>query len=225
MMSSLLLIGSAALFTGLYKYAVFAVQTLFIFLLNGFIMLLRPFFSFLETAEFKFPDMEQQQMEVNDEGDAAGESFKETPAISEVPVMTILMTLAAAGIAVFLIMYFKKRSRPDKESSGVQTYKIRTAEVIPDERMKDSAPPPYSKVRKQYYMFEKWLAKRKLGRYHGETIDEWAGRIGISNEKDKKMLERYKNYRYDNREMPADEFNEFKEMIKNFKRTLDSKKD
>src|SRR5699024_2267044 len=62
-MSSLVLLGSAALFTAVYNYIVFGIQTLFIFMLNGFVMMLRPFFSFLERVEFKFPEMEQEQME------------------------------------------------------------------------------------------------------------------------------------------------------------------
>lgn len=224
-LATLFLLGAAALFTVLYKYAVFAVQTVFIFLLNGFIMLLRPFFSFLETVEFKFPEMEQEQMEVNDEGDAVEESFERTAAISEVPVMTILITLAAAGIAVFLIMYFKKRSRPEKEGSEAQTYKTTVTESLSEDNRRESESPPDSRVRKQYYMFEKWLAKRNLGRYHGETIDEWAKRLNIGSEENKEMLNRYKSYRYDSRELTSEEFNEFKEMIKNFKRTLDSKND
>lgn len=223
MLSSILLIGAAALFTGLYKYAVFALQTVFIFLLNGFIMLLRPFFSFLETVEFKFPEMEQEQMEVNDEGDAVEETFEGTAAISELPIMTILITLAAVGIAVFLIMYFKKRSRPEKEKMAAERYKTAVAESTSEDNKRESMSPPDNRVRKQYYAFEKWLAKRNIGRYHGETIDEWVTRAGLSEEIDEEMLERYKKYRYDSKELTAAEFGEFKEMINDFKKKLASK--
>ncbi|CAD2081545.1 hypothetical protein GCM10007275_20820 [Jeotgalicoccus coquinae] len=222
-LATVLLLSAATLFTGVYKYVVFAVQTIFIFLLNGFIMMLRPFFSFLETVEFKFPDMEQEQMEVNDDGDAVNDTFESTAAVSEVPVMTILAVLAAAGIAVFLIMYFKKRSRPGKVSAEDQTYKTTVAESTSEKRKNSGVSAPDSRVRKQYYMFEKWLAERDLGRYHGETIDEWAGRLNLGHGVNKVMLERYKRYRYDSREMSQDEFIEFKEMIKKFKRTIDSK--
>lgn len=222
MLSSLLLIGAAALFTGLYKYAVFAIQSVFIFLLNGFIMLLRPFFSFLETVEFKFPEMEQEQMEVNENGDAAEESFEGTAALANVPVMTILLILLAFGITIFLIMYFKKRSSPKKERSESEAYKTFVTDSSL-ENYKDDGTAPHSKVRKQYYAFEKWLAKRNIGRYHGETIDEWVTRVGLSEEIDEDMLERYKKYRYDSKELTAAEFGEFKEMIKDFKKKLASK--
>src|SRR5699024_423110 len=101
-LSSLVLHGSPDFLSIVCNYIVFCIQTLFIFMLNGFVMMLRPFFSFLERVEFKFPEMEQEQMEVNDEGDAVEESFEGTAAISDVPVMTILLVLAAACIAVFL---------------------------------------------------------------------------------------------------------------------------
>lgn len=223
LLSAFILLAPAALFTGLYKYGVFAVQTVFIFLLNGFIMLLRPFFSFLETVEFKFPAMEQEEIEVNDEGDAVNETFEGAAAVSEVPVITILLALAALGIAVFLIMYFKKRSRPEKKTAEGQAYKTTVAKSTPDERKAADISAPDSKVRKQYYDFEKWLAKRSLGRYHGETIDEWAVRLNIGSDLNKEMLERYKSYRYDERDLSHDEFNEFKEMIKKFKHTIDNK--
>lgn len=218
-MSSLLLIGAAALFTGLYKYAVFAIHTIFIFLLNGFIMLLRPFFSYLETVEFKFPEMEQEQMEVNEDGDAVEESFEGTAALGNVPVMTILLILLAVVITIFLIMYFKKRSSPKKESSEAAAYKTFVTDSSL-ENYKEKGRAPDSKVRKQYYAFEKWLAKRDLGRYHGETIDEWVTRVGLTEEIDEGMLERYKKYRYDSKELTSEEFGEFKEMIKDFKKKL-----
>lgn len=218
-MSSLLLIGAAALFTGLYKYAVFAIHTIFIFLLNGFIMLLRPFFSYLETVEFKFPEMEQEQMEVNEDGDAVEESFEGTAALGNVPVMTILLILLAVVITIFLIMYFKKRSSPKKESSEAAAYKTFVTDSSL-ENYKEKGRAPDSKVRKQYYAFEKWLAKRDLGRYHGETIYEWVTRVGLTEEIDEGMLERYKKYRYDSKELTAEEFGEFKKMIKDFKKKL-----
>lgn len=222
-MSSLVLLGSAVLFTAVYNYIVFGIQTLFIFMLNGFVMMLRPFFSFLERVEFKFPEMEQEQMEVNDEGDAVEESFEGTAAISDVPVMTILLVLAAACIAVFLFMYFRKRSLPVKENRAVQTYKTAVTDNIPEEKRTESVSQPDSRVRKQYYAFEKWLAKKELGRYHGETVSEWAERMNIRSESNKEMIDLYKKYRYDSQELTADEFNEFKIMIKSLKRILDDK--
>lgn len=222
-LTSFFLVGTAVLFTGLYQYAVFAVQTVFIFLLNGFIMLLRPLFSFLETVEFKFPEMQQDEMEVNNEGDAVSETFEGTAVAGEVPVMTILTALAVIGIAVFLIMYFKKRNRTEKEKPAAETYKTTVPESLSEDSSKHSMSPPDSRVRKQYYAFEKWLAKRNIGRYHGETIDEWFRRMDIDSERNRGMLERYKSYRYDSRELTSAELNEFKEMIKSFKRALDSK--
>ena len=222
MLSSLLLIGAAAIFTSLYKYAVFAIQSVFIFLLNGFIMLLRPFFTFLETVEFKFPEMEQEQMEVNESGAAREESFEGTAALANVPVMTIFLILLAVVITIFLIIYFKRRSSPKKESSEAEVYKTFVTDTSL-ENYKDDGTAPHSKVRKQYYVFEKWLAKRNIGRYHGETIDEWVTRAGLSEEIDEEMLERYKKYRYDSKELTAAEFGEFKEMINDFKKKLASK--
>lgn len=222
-LSSLLLLGAAALFTGLYKYAVFGIQSVFIFLLNGFILLLRPFFSFLETVEFKFPEMEQDQMEVNESGDAVEESFEGTAALSNVPVMTILLTLLAIGITIFLIMYFKKRSSPKKESFKPAAYKTFVTDGNIEDLKKNGEVPPDSKVRKQYYAFEKWLAKRDVGRYHGETINEWVKRAGLTDEIDQELLERYKKYRYDSRELTAAEFDEFKEMLRDFKRKIESR--
>src|SRR5699024_1875975 len=222
-MSSLVLLGSAVLFTAVYNYIVFGIQTLFIFMLNGFVMMLRPFFSFLERVEFKFPEMEQEQMEVNDEGEAVEESFEGTAAISDVPVMTILLVLAAACIAVFLFMYFRKRSLPVKENRAVQTYKTAVTDNIPEEKRTESVSQPDSRVRKQYYAFEKWLAKKELGRYHGETVSEWTERMNIKSESNKEIIDLYKKYRYDSQEITADEFNEFKIMIKSLKRILDDK--
>ncbi len=222
-LSSFALLGTAALFTSIYKYAVFGLQAVFILLLNGFIMLMRPFFSFLETVEFKFPKMEQEQMEVNESGDAVEESFEGTAALSNVPVMTILLILLAGGITIFLIMYFKKRSSPEKEDSEAAAYKTVVTDSV-FENYKEAGPAlPDSKVRKQYYAFEKWLAKRDVGRYHGETIDEWVMRVGLNEEINKELLERYKKYRYDSKELTTEEFGEFKEMIKDFKRKLHSK--
>ncbi|CEA03653.1 hypothetical protein BN1048_02162 [Jeotgalicoccus saudimassiliensis] len=218
--SSAFLITAAALFTGLYKYAEFAVQTVIIFLINGFIMLLRPFFSFLETVEFKFPDMEQEQMEVNEDGNAVNETFEGTTAVSEVPVMTILIVLTVIGIGVFLLMYFRKRSRPVKSTAESKSYTTSVRTSTTKEKLTPAVSVPEGEVRKQYYAFEKWLAGRNLGRYHGETIDEWAERMNIGNTE---LLERYKQYRYDSREMTAEEFYEFKEMIKNIKPLLGDK--
>lgn len=182
-------------------------------------MLLRPFFSYLETVEFKFPEMEQEQMEVNEDGDAVEESFEGTAALGNVPVMTILLILLAVVITIFLIMYFKKRSSPKKESSEAAAYKTFVTDSSL-ENYKEKGRAPDSKVRKQYYAFEKWLAKRDLGRYHGETIDEWVTRVGLTEEIDEGMLERYKKYRYDSKELTSEEFGEFKEMIKDFKKKL-----
>src|SRR5699024_11034991 len=104
---------AAAIFTLAYKYVVFGIHTACIFLLNGFIMLLRPFFSFLETVEWKFPETPQEEMEVNESGDAVEDTFERESIINDTPVMAILLTVLIIGCAIVLIIYFKKRSRPE----------------------------------------------------------------------------------------------------------------
>ena len=105
----------------------------------------------------------------------------------------------------------------------MQTYKTAVTDNIPEEKRTESVSQPDRRVRKQYYAFEKWLAKKELGRYHGETVSEWAERMNIRSESNKEMIDLYKKYRYDSQELTAEEFNEFKIMIKNLKRILDDK--
>lgn len=223
MLSSFALLGTTTLFTVIYKYAVFSMQAVFILLLNGFIMLMRPFFTFLENVEFKFPVMEQEQMEVNEGGDTLEESFERGTALSNVPIMTILLILVAVGISILLIIYFKKRSSLEKRDSESVVYKTFVTDSILEDQEDTWSVPPDNNVRKQYYAFEKWLAKKNVGRYHGETIDDWVIRVRLNDGTDKELLERYKKYRYDSKELTAEEFGEFKKMIKDFKRKIDNK--
>lgn len=214
------LLSAAAIFTLAYKYVVFGIQTAFIFLLNGFIMLLRPFFSFLETVEWKFPEMPQEEMEVNESGDAVEDTFERESIINDTPVMAILLTVLIIGCAIVLIIYFKKRSRPEKEKIQTAAYRTSIESIQTKAFTEENQPPPNSKVRKEYYAFEKWLAKRKLGRYYGETIDEWSSRVNINNHA---MIEQYKRYRYDSKDLTALELAEFKNMIRQLKKNLEDK--
>lgn len=219
---SLSLLGIAAIIASIYRYAVFAVQTAFIFLLNATLQLLTPFFSFLENIELEYPEMEVQEMETTEDGDVTEEVISRSSEINTMPVMTILLILFTAGVIISIIIYFKKRSILEKQKNKAVAYKTTVAARKVEDTVKNNNALPNSRVRKLYYSFEKWLADKGFGRYHDETIDEWLSRVNLTEKVDENMIERYKKYRYDSIELTDEEFKEFKQMIDKMKKTLNS---
>lgn len=219
---SLSLLGIATIIASVYRYAVFSVQTGFIFLLNGVLQLLTPFFSFLENIELEYPEMAVQEMETTEDGDVAEEMISKSSEINTMPVMAILLILFTAGVIISIIIYFKKRSKLEKQKNKTVAYKTTVSGRKVEDTVKTNNALPKSRVRKLYYSFEKWLADKGFGRYYDETIDEWLSRVNLKEKIDRSMIEQYKKYRYDSIELTDEEFKEFKQMIDKMKETLNS---
>lgn len=219
---TLFLLGLTAVISFVYKYAVYSVQVAFIFLLNSTLGLLAPFFQFLDDIELEYPEVAEEEMEVTEEGAGPEEFTNSTAEIDPLPIMTGLLILFALGVIIYLIIYFKNRGKLEKKADESGSYKTIVTDRKVTSRKKIKNQPPNSKVRKVYYSFEQWLVGRGLGRFDDETIDEWVSRVNLKRNIDNEVLEKYKKYRYDSIELTDEEVKEFKQMIEEFKKSLDN---
>lgn len=210
-----------AVFIGtIYHYIVFGAKYLIILLLNGFIFLLRPFFSLLENIELEHPDLEEAELTESQEGEETRPEFDQESALSQMPIDIILAVLFITAVIIALCIYYKKRNPPAAGKNNREKHSsvsiIRSKRKTEHEKTKAPADP----VRKVYYEFERWLASKNLGRYYNETITEWSRRLELDEIIDKERLKIYMETRYRDMNITDEDYRMYKKNIQLMKKDI-----
>ena len=206
-----------------FRYVIHYGTYVVLFLINGFIFLLRPIFDSLENVELEYPTLEEDPDEVQ-EGELSQEEITETPneMSLNIPFEMIAVIALIIIVAGLLVMYFMRRGdlsrkvgMKDAESNTVQ----HVSPVKTKHRFKSSETPD-DKVRKVYFEFEKWLAENNIGRYKNETISDWLKRHDFVDIIDPIDFDTYRKTRYYGERVNEDEFKAFVERMDEIKTEL-----
>lgn len=129
------------------------------------------------------------------------------------------------GLVLFLWLgkkiyqYFKKRGQINIQIFNEQVIQSESTGWI-KRSTKERRTVPNSQIRKEYFKFEKWLAKNGIGRYDDETIQDWLKRTNLDQTFDKTIIEQYQRYRYSGQDLTANEFETFRQKIQQMKQVL-----
>lgn len=207
----------------IYKFIIFGLSYVVIFLLNAFVFLLRPVFAFLENVELDYPEnlLEEEDTEL-DGYESPEEVVSSTNQTLSIPFGPIIIIAIVIALIVFIYLYFKKRDIVTEEKSAAykHTFADRTKTYKP--RNKKA---PADKVRRMYFDFEKWASAKGCGRYHDETIEQWFSRLSLDEHISISKLQYYQKMRYKDQVLTDEEFKLLKIYIKEFKHILSKKPD
>ncbi len=202
-----------------FRYIIHYATYVVLFLINGFIFLLRPIFDSLENVELNYPEMEEDDTELG-EGEVPQEEIMETPneMSLNMPFELIAVIALIVIVVVLLVIYFMRRgdlSRTTTKDAASNTVKHVTP-IKTKHRFKNAAKPD-DKVRQVYFEFEKWLAENNIGRYHNETISDWLKRYDFVDIIDPTDFDTYRKTRYYGERVNEDEFKQFVNRIDTIK--------
>lgn len=215
---------SVSFFTGyVYKFVIFGLSYLVIFLLNAFVFLLRPLFGFLENIELEYPDEPFEEEESNLDGyESPEEIVSATNQILNIPYGPIILAIAFIAIILFICSYFKNRDvvTDNKVSHQKHTFADKNSTY-----KKINKKAPADKGRKLYFDFEKWASSKGYGRYEDETIEQWFNRMSLDDHISISKLQYYQKMRYKDKVLSEEEFKLLEIYIKEFKDILNKKPD
>jgi hypothetical protein len=217
---SVLLLILASLIMPIYKYFSSLIHWVIAQLLNIFAVIISPVFNALEELEFNPPDIENQENEGTEENfeelfDESSQSFL------NIDGSYIIIFVLVLGICITLFLYFKRRDVLHKQSVNTKSVDTYINQNTEQKKLRKIQPPEH-RIRKEYFYFEKWLAKKGLGRYYDETIEEWVRRLDLKSIINQRDLNKYQQYRYRDTDLDEAEFLAFKESIDNIKQQLKS---
>lgn len=134
-----------------------------------------------------------------------------------------ILAMIMVIIAVFLIYrfwrYLRDRGFLQVEQSATSTNTQAITESGHKRRRQPRSVPSHQ-VRKEYYRFEKYVAKQGKGRYYDETIDEWMDRLRLKDTLEPGMIDAYRKFRYNDQDLTPTEYQEFKSILKLMRRHL-----
>lgn len=207
----------------IYKFIIYGLSYVVIFLLNAFVFLLRPVFAFLENVELDYPDelFEEEETEL-DGYESPEEIVSSTNQILNIPFGPIIIAAVIIAVIVCIYFYFKNRDvvTEEKSASSKNTFADRTKTYKPQNKKA-----PADKVRRMYFNFEKWAYSNGYGRYHDETIEQWFKRLSLEDYTSISKLQHYQKMRYKDKVLSDEEFKLLKNDIKEFKDILRKKPD
>lgn len=217
----LFIVMSAALMQA-YRLAVFILSYAVIFLLNAFVLMLKPFFDFLEGVELDYPEDPFQEDETQMDGyQTPDEVVSETNQVFGIPFGAILLMLVTTAVIFAVYSYFRKRESRVPEVISAQQ-KQNTVDHAPG-KAAASKKAPAGKGRKMYFDFEKWAASKGFGRYADETIEQWFKRLRLNEHTAISKLGYYQALRYKDKELTDEELEKLKSYIGEFKKILNKK--
>ena len=205
-----------------FRYVIQYGTYVILFLLNGFIVLLRPIFAGLENVELDYPQSEEEPEELGEDQqeEEVTQATGELPI--DLPIELITVVALIVIVIITLVIYFKRRGDLSKKDSGEKDTRNMVQHVEPREtkyRFKDYETPD-DKVRKVYFEFEKWLAKNDIGRYHNETISDWLKRHDFVSIIQSEDFDTYRKVRYYGERVDEAEFKQFVKCIDEIKTAI-----
>lgn len=205
-----------------FRYVIQYSTYVILFLLNGFIVLLRPIFAGLENVELEYPESEDSPEELgeNQQEEDLTQETGELPI--DLPMELITVVALIVIVIITLVIYFKRRGDLSKKDSGEKDTRNMVQHVEPREtkyRFK-AYETPDDKVRKVYFEFEKWLAKNDIGRYHNETISDWLKRYDFLSIIQSEDFDTYRKVRYYGERVDEAEFKQFVKCIDEIKTAI-----
>ncbi len=207
----------------IYKFIIFGLSYVVIFLLNAFVFLLRPIFAFLENVELDYPDdiFEEEETEL-DGYESPEEVVSSTNQILNIPFGPVVIAAVVIAVILFIYFYFKNRDIVTEEKTAGQknTFADNTKTYKPENKKA-----PTDKVRRLYFDFEKWASSKGYGRYYDETIEQWFSRLSLEEYISISKLQYYQKMRYKDKVLSDEEFKLLKTYIKEFKDILSKKPD
>lgn len=211
-----------SLFIGyIYKFIIFGLSYVVIFLLNVFVQMLRPIFSFLENVELDYPEEMFEEEESNLDGYESPEDIvSETNQVLNIPFGPVILGAAVIILILFIYLYFKNRDVVTEEKTAVRehTFADKTKTYKPEHKKA-----PADKVRRMYFDFEKWASSKGYGRYKDETIEQWFHRLSLEEHISISKLQYYQKMRYKDKVLSDEEFKLLNNYIKEFKDILSKK--
>src|SRR5690625_2444148 len=207
----------------IYKFLIFGLSYVVIFLLNAFVFLLRPVFAFLENVELEYPDNLLEEEETELDGYESPENVvSSTNQIFNIPFGSIVIAAVVIAVILFIYIYFKNRDvvTEEKTASRKNTFADTTKTYKPENKKA-----PADKVRRMYFDFEKWTSSKGYGRYKDETIEQWFSRLSLEEHISISKLQYYQKMRYKDKVLTDEEFKLLKNYIKEFKDILSKKPD
>ncbi|WP_188207320.1 cation:proton antiporter [Alkalibacillus aidingensis] len=194
-----------------YPYLKWMLGSIGHWLLYGFVWVLTPLFNFIEGIELDPPQLPEPDEETEGEFDAQ-DYMQDEPTtlmstLSDYLLWLILLIIVTIGFILYRRYRQKLLSSQDEVREGIKDEV--TKESSKDHlfwRRNAKAKPPKHQVRKAYFQLERWAAKKDVGRYHHETIEEWFERIGLADQVSDSMLNTYERVRYkEDLDLPYDQ--------------------
>lgn len=214
-----------AFFIGyVYKFIIFGLNYLVVFLLNAFVFMLRPLFGFLENVELDYPEnlFDEEETDLNGY-ESPEEVISATDQTLNIPFVQIFLAVIIVIAAILLIYsYFKNRDVPteEKTASRKNTIADNTGTYKPENKKA-----PADRGRRLYFDFEKWASSKGYGRYYDETIEQWFNRLSLDEHISISKLQYYQKMRYKDKVLSDEEYNLLKNYIQEFKYILSKKPD
>lgn len=183
------------------------------------------FLEYLGIAEFFQRGIDQMEPIEGTPGFAEGEEIKEyTSQPSEGIDMNTLIMIAIGVIAlllIYLIYRGMKEKAVENDQEEVTQYSIK------EERLADKGnfvrtifkrrrKSPNHPIRKLMFEFELKAAKRKLGRMHHESIENWFNRLGLEGN-----AQVYQKVRYGEKPASREEEASLKKLLNSLEKTLE----
>lgn len=213
---TILILASTAVLSFVYPVTISTVHFITSRLLYGFSILISPLFNWFENLNLEPPEVEDEETQ-SELGD--GEIFTQEPSEPFLSINggMIISILLITAVVIIIVLYFKKRGALHKNNEDQPSQNIYRESV---QKKTEKRTVPDHRVRKEYFDFEKWLAKQKLGRYHDETINEWIKRLNLESVIPEEEINNYLQYRYKDTELSDEAFKEFRDNIKIIKKRL-----
>lgn len=212
-------IGFGFSFRYIIQYGTYVV----LFILNGFIFLLRPLFNGLENVELDYPEFDTEEEELQEEAMEEEELTQSSNEfLTNVPMELIAVILLIVVVIIILVVYFMKRGDLSRRAAQQEdeSNTVTHERPIMTKHTFKSTDSPDDKVRKVYFEFERWLAKKDIGRYHTETISDWLKRHNFESIIQTEDFDAYRKVRYYGERVNEDEFKYFVKRIDEIKTTI-----
>lgn len=221
---SLILLTLSMLIIFIYQPIISTLQNIITGLLYLFSLAISPLFTFLENMELTPPEEVESLLE-NDMGSETEQNeFEQSQSVTGLPFEAVFGTLIVVFVVSAIIIYFIRRGRLSKNTKAKQRHNKHTESIRFDNRRPGKTTAPDHRGRKEYFEFERWLAKNDYGRYKDETISEWIGRLKLDEYVFGEDLEKYRRLRYKDIELTDEEFQEFKDSVSRMKKNIQKRR-
>ncbi|MFC0015973.1 MULTISPECIES: DUF4129 domain-containing protein [Allobacillus] len=188
------------------------------------------------TPLFEWFNRQQAEIETTPNGEQENISQEEQNVLEQareqtetISAETIMYIIIGACIISAIGIYYRHRNRlirkksktADEEKMQMETEKLSFRFSDLKENLKRKA--PKSEIRKAFFELERWAAKRKLGRYDDETVEQWLHRLQLDTNRYADVIDFYQTVRYGEQHLTEDEKRQYTDQLIELKNTLKQK--